>query len=358
MEALDAKRGFCTLGDEKTVQMVAQTRSGSLGGGKIRLSGRQLRESVHLHADCLMLEDSAPPSTGSTGARQPLAWLPAVVLGAGLAILYVPTIWSASRSLWVADEYAHEPLVIAVCAWWFWHRRAALHAAAGPGAGPLAWLVLIAGAVIYAIGRAQQVWMLEIGSSIPVLAGAIAVLYGWPAVRSVRFGIGFLVFALPLPSSIVDEVTAPLKRGVSVAAEQLLYTFGYPVARDGVVLSIGQYKLLIADACSGLYSLMSLFALAVVYVNAVRPAGRVRNALVLACSLPFAFGANVLRVSLLGLITYYWGDAAGQGFLHGTAGLVMFVAALSMLIGADAAFARAGRFLRDMAAPPRPEWTS
>jgi exosortase len=185
--------------------------------------------------------------------------------------------------------------------------------------------------------------MLEIGSSIPVLTGAMAVLFGWRAVRAVRFSLFFLFFALPLPGAIVDEITAPLKRGVSVVAEEVLYRAGYPVARDGVVLSLGQYKLLIADACSGLYSMTSLLALAVVYVNVARHASRTRNALVLLGSLPFAFGANVMRVVLLCLITYYFGDAAGQGFLHGAAGIVMFSTALLLLIGADAALAAAGR---------------
>jgi exosortase B len=288
------------------------------------------------------------PAAAGLGAPSWRARAPAALLLLGLAILYVPTLWGASQNLWRADEYAHEPMVIAVSAWWFWHRRAQLRAAAGPGAGLGGWLLLLLGAAIYAVGRAQQVWMLEIGSSIPVLAGALAVLFGWPAVRTVRFSLLFLFFALPLPGAIVDELTAPLKRGVSVVAEEILYAAGYPVARDGVVLSLGQYKLLIADACSGLYSMTSLLALAVVYVNVARRASRPRNALVLLGSLPFAFGANVVRVVLLCLITYYWGDAAGQGFLHGTAGVVMFATALLLLLAADAALAAAGRRVDEM----------
>jgi exosortase B len=232
-------------------------------------------------------------------------------------------------------------LIIAVSAWWFWHRRRALKEVLGVGAGVRAWALLILGVLMYAVGRAQQVWMLEIGSSIPVLSGGIAALFGWRTVRTVRFAILFLFFSIPLPGSIVDELTAPLKRGVSLTAEELLYLADYPVARDGVVLSLGQYKLLIADACSGLYSMTSLLALAVVYVNVVRRAGRLRNVLILLASLPVAFAANVMRVILLGLITYYWGDAAGQGFLHSGAGLVMFSFALALILAADALLGRA-----------------
>jgi exosortase B len=257
----------------------------------------------------------------------------------GLAILYGPTLWGAAHLLWTSDEYAHGPLVIAVSIWWFWRRRRDFVESAGEPAGPLGWGVLLFGAVLYVVGRSERVWMLEIGSAIPVLSGGLAVLYGWRAVRSVRFAIFFLIFAIPLPGFLVDELTVPLKRGVSIAADEILYQLGYPVARDGVLISLGQYKLLVADACSGLYSMTSLLALAVVYVATARKAGRLRNGLILFSSLPFAFCANVMRVIALALITFYWGDAAGQGFLHGTAGAVTFATALLLLMAADGVIA-------------------
>jgi len=278
------------------------------------------------------------PTTRSKEGDQRIA---AAVFALGLAVMYLPTIWDAAHTLWTSENNAHGPLIVAVSAWWFWHRRRELGEALGAGAGAGAWILLLLGAAMYTVGRAQHVWMLEIGSSIPVLSGGIAALFGWRAVRTVRFAILFLLFAIPLPEPVIDELTAPLKRGVSLTAEELLYLTGYPVARDGVVLSLGQYKLLIADACSGLYSMTSLLALAVVYVNAVRHAGRLRNVLILLASLPIAFAANVMRVILLGLITYYWGDAAGQGFLHDAAGLAMFTTALVLLIAGDAALDRA-----------------
>lgn len=265
-------------------------------------------------------------------------------LALGLVAMYGPTFWRAAHTLWTSPDQAHAPLILAVSAWWLWYRRADLAAAVGPGArgraGLLAWLLLGLGAAMYAIGHAQLAWMLEIGSLIPVLAGAGALLFGWPCVRAARFALAFLVFAIPLPGPAVDALTAPLKRGVSVAADELLYRAGYPVARDGVVISLSQYKLLIADACSGLYSMTSLFALAVLYVNVARPAGRLRNGAILLASLPFAFAANVGRVLLLALITYYAGDAAGQGFLHGSAGIVMFLIALTLIYFFDRLLAR------------------
>lgn len=265
-----------------------------------------------------------------------------LALPLGFLVLYLPTFWDAAHSIWNAEDQAHGPLILAVCAWSFWDRREQFRRSIGAGAGTLAWTLLLLGLALYALGRAQRVRVMELGSMIPVLAGGIAVLYGWPALRAVRFGVLFLVFAVPLPSAVLDELTAPLKQGVSAVAESMLYALDYPVARNGVVISLGQYKLLIADACSGLYSMTSLFALAVAYVHVLHDSRTVRNVTLLLASLPIAFFANVMRVVVLALVTYYWGDAAGQGFLHGTAGLVMFVSALVLIFALDAAFQRYG----------------
>ncbi len=269
--------------------------------------------------------------------------LAAVALFAGLAAMYLPVVWDAARGLWNSEEQAHGPLIVAVSAWRIWLQRKPLREAAGTGAGVPAWACLLVGAVLYALGRAQQIWMLQIGSAVPVVAGAVAALFGWRCVREMRFAVLFLVFAIPLPGAIVDELTAPLKRGVSIASVELLYQFGYPVARDGVVISLGQYQLLVADACSGLYSMTSLLALAVLYVHVARRAGVLRNAFLVLASIPFAFAANVMRVLLLGLITFHFGDAAGQGFLHGSAGIVMFLTAVACLFSTDWAIGALGR---------------
>jgi exosortase len=151
---------------------------------------------------------------------------------------------------------------------------------------------------------------------------------------------------VPLPGVLVDSLTLPLKHAVSVVAEQLLYWAGYPVARRGVVLTVGQYELLVADACSGLHSMFSLSALGLLYLHLVRHTNWVRNALLIVSILPIAFAANILRVLVLVLVTYHLGDAAGQGFLHGSAGIVLFMAALLMLLLLDQGLSRVKR-LRD-----------
>jgi len=140
---------------------------------------------------------------------------------------------------------------------------------------------------------------------------------------------------VPLPSTLVDALTGPLKQWISDLVENILYAFGYPIARSGVILSIGQYQLLVADACSGLHSMFSLSALGTLFMYMMARKSTLHNAVMLASILPIAFAANVIRVIVLVLVTYYLGDEAGQGFLHGAAGMVLMIAALVCFFALD-----------------------
>jgi exosortase B len=140
---------------------------------------------------------------------------------------------------------------------------------------------------------------------------------------------------VPLPGVIVDTVTLPMKMAVSYVAEVVLFWAGYPIGRNGVILQIGQYMLLVADACAGLHTLLTLEALGLLYLNLVRRDSAFRNITLAILIIPISFTANVIRVMALSLITYHFGDEAGQGFLHGFAGMVLFLSALLLIIGFD-----------------------
>jgi exosortase len=145
---------------------------------------------------------------------------------------------------------------------------------------------------------------------------------------------------IPLPGPLVDALTGPLKHWISVIAEQVLYVAGSPISRDGVTLTIGQYEMLVADACSGLHSMFSLSALGVLFMYMAARTSVLHNGLMLASILPIAFAANIVRVMILVLITYHFGDAAGQGFLHGAAGVVLMMVSLAVLLVVDGVLAR------------------
>ena len=267
-------------------------------------------------------------------ANRWVAWIPIAI---GLAALYFPTYVRLWNGVWNSEEQGHGPLILAVVAWLIWQQRAVLVEGEAKPNGALGWPLLVFGLLLYVLGRSQDILMLEVGSHIPVIAGAILTARGTKPLRTLWFPILFFVFVVPLPGIFVDALTGPLKRNVSEIAEHVLYTAGYPIARSGVTLTIGPYQLLVADACSGLHSLYSLSALGLLYMYLMQHQGVLRNLLLGAAILPIAFGTNILRVIFLVLVTYHFGDEAGQGFLHGFSGIALFVAALLLLFALDSA---------------------
>lgn len=259
-------------------------------------------------------------------------WWPVLV---GLLVLYLPTYFDLSQTLWTEEEQAHGPMVLVVVLWLFWRRRFAFLRPVSQTPTFLGGGLLMFGLFLYVLGRSQEILIFEMGSQVPVLMGALLITLGIAGIHALWFPLSFLLFMIPMPGVIVDSITGPLKQQVSMLAENILYAAGYPIARSGVILVIGPYQLLVADACSGLHSMLSLSALGALYLYLLRDRSWLKNGLLLASILPIAFAANVVRVIALTLVTYHFGDAAGQGFLHGTAGIVLFVAALIFLFTMD-----------------------
>lgn len=266
-----------------------------------------------------------------------LEWLPVL---AGLLILYIPTFYDFAHGMWRDDEYAHGPIIVAVLIWLVWDKRQLLTASPTDTAPVPGIALLVFGLLLYTIGRSQGISILEISALMPILAGILLAMRGWHSLRAMWFMLLYVVYLVPLPGIFVDAVTGPLKQNVSTVAEQILYTAGYPIARSGVMLTIGQYQLLVADACSGLNSMFSLSAIGLLYLYLMHRKSWLHNGLILASLLPIAFCANILRVIFLVLVTYYFGDAAGQGFLHGFSGMVLFVVSLVIIIAIDTVLAR------------------
>lgn len=260
-----------------------------------------------------------------------------MILAVGLLALLGPTIHSLATTIWPKDEQAHGPLIILISAWLAWGRRDQLRSTSLAPGGAAAWAVLGVGLLVYTVGRSQTMFAFEVPGLILSLIGCIAVLGGWPVVRVFAFPLAFLVFAVPVPGVVVDALTGSLKQLVSDVAESMLYAAGLPVARSGVVLMVGQYQLLVADACSGLNSMFSLAALGVLYAYVVQHTSRLHTLLLVLAILPIAFCANIVRVMVLVLVTYYFGDEAGQGFVHSAAGIIIFVVAIVLLMSVDGA---------------------
>lgn len=278
------------------------------------------------------------PRASALDALEPLrVWWPVLL---GLLVLYGPTYWMLAHGLWNSDDYAHGPIVLVVTLFLIWQQRAVFMGDAGAtsptgGETVVGWALLVVGLLAYALGRSQDILLFEVGSQIPVILGALLITRGTKAARALWFALFFLLFMIPLPGFFVDAVTGPLKQYISVIAEQVLYAAGYPIARSGVTLTVGQYQLLVADACSGLHSMFSLSAMGLLYLYLMQHTSVARNLIIMAAIIPIAFAANVVRVMVLILITYHLGDEAGQGFLHGFAGIMLFVIGLLFLFALD-----------------------
>ncbi len=249
--------------------------------------------------------------------------------------MYLPTCLDLARTVWRNSDQSQGPLMLLAAFWLLHQRRDAIARAPTPAAKAAGSATLAVGMLLYVVGRSQSVWLFEVGSLIVVLAGLLLLFKGAGAVRAAALPLFFLVFVVPLPGPLVSLLTAPLKSGVSYVASEILFGFGYPVSRSGVILTVGPYMVLVADACAGLTSMFSLEALGLLYLNLVRHESVVRNVLLSLLVIPISLAANVIRVVVLVLVTYHLGDAAGRGFLHGFAGLILFIVALVLLFLAD-----------------------
>lgn len=287
----------------------------------------------------VVLPTAAADHAGAA-ARPGIDRLGAVALLAGLALLFGPTYWDLTMGAWRSNSQGHEGLVLAVSAWLLWRRRGEI--AALPDARS-AWpgtLIFGFGLLLYTAGRALEHIGIEMVALPVVVAGIAAFWKGTRGVGRAWFPLFFMLFAVPLPFSVVLALTAPLKAAVSVAATWLLSVIGYPMGRSGVVITIGQYDLLVTEACAGLQTMFTLEALGLLYAHLRNHPSAVHNAWLAVMVVPVSFASNVVRVMILALVTYHFGDEAGQGFVHGFAGMVLFGVGLVLISGVDQVLAR------------------
>jgi exosortase B len=264
--------------------------------------------------------------------RLSLVWMAAL---GGFAIMYVPIYWIASQGIWQTEEQGHGAIILAVMLWLFWTLRLDIERLPDRSSPALGWPVFILGLLIYIVGRVFDISILYFASQPFVVAGALLLLKGVPAVRLAWFPLIYFAFMSPLPGMLVDAITGSLKGMIANIVESMLYALGYPIARSGVILSIGPYELQVADACSGLHSMFSLSALGTLFMYIMGRKRTLHHVIMLASILPIAFAANIIRVATLVLVTYYLGDEAGQGFLHGAAGMVLMLVALLLFFVLD-----------------------
>ena len=262
----------------------------------------------------------------------------ALILGA--AIIVLPTMFQVGEFNWTTEQGGHGPIVLATGLWLLWRETKSSQADRKPGNLFLGIVGLAGFLGIYTLARVTGILEIEALAMYAALIMGGFLLFGGGVIRSIWFPLLYLALALPPPDSVVAAITQPIKIAISEWAVALLHALGYPIASSGVTIQIAQYELLVAAACAGLNSIISLGAICLFY-GYLRHRTNFLSFIVIALSvIPIAIFSNFIRVLILILITYYLGESAAQGFLHDFAGLTMFAVALLTVFVIDSLFTR------------------
>lgn len=253
----------------------------------------------------------------------------------GFLVLLLPTIIALGREVWSMEIGAHGPIVLATGLWLVSQRLDDMRAKASAPSPFVIVLVLLLSLPVYVFGRAYDFISLEAAGVYGAMIALVYALVGWRALRDNIFPFLYLGFLVPPPGWLIDQATAPLRHLVSAAAMGVLDPFDYPIQREGVTLFIGNYQLLVEDACAGMNSIVGLTAITLFYIYLMHRASWRYSLLLVALIVPVAVLVNIVRVTALILLTYYAGDAVAQGFLHATTGIVLFALALAAMFGLD-----------------------
>jgi len=258
----------------------------------------------------------------------------------GVAAILLPTMIEVGQFNWTTEQGGHGPIVMAIGLWLLWREVKSSSAPRKPGNAVIGSLALIGLLAVYLVSRITGILEIEALAMYGALIVGAYMLFGGAMIRSVWFPLLYLALTLPPPDSVVAAVTQPIKIAISEWAVSLLYALGYPIASSGVMIQIAQFELLVAAACAGLNSIISLGAICLFY-GYLRHRTNLLAFVVIALSvIPIAVFSNFIRVIILILITYYLGEAAAQGFLHDFAGLTMFAIALLSVFVIDSIFSR------------------
>lgn len=261
----------------------------------------------------------------------------AVLLGAGI-ILYRGVLSKLVRDWSANDDYSHGFLVVPLALYFAWRRREHL-ARMRPSPSALGVLLVVAGLGMLGAGVLGAELFLQRVSLLLVIAGTIAFVRGWSHLRALAFPVLFLLLMIPIPAIVFNQAAFPLQLLASQAGELTLRAAGIPVLREGNVITLSTTTLQVAEACSGIRSLISLLTLSIVlgYFTLQRPVSR---ALLAVASIPVAIAANAARVAGTGLTAHFMGPGAAEGFFHTFSGWLVFLLAFLLLSAVRAAIVR------------------
>jgi exosortase len=254
-----------------------------------------------------------------------------LLLSAAVILLYFPVLAELVRQWYYDPDYSHAFLVPILSSYLIWRERHNLRLQ--PLQPSLAGLFIVLGSlVLLFIGQLGADLFLTRISLWGTIIGTVVYFVGWPTVRALAFPLCFLLLMIPLPTLVYNQIVFPLQLLASRFASTCLDKINVvQVLREGNLLILPHSTLQVVEACSGIRSLMSLMALSLGYGYLAEPNFAIRAILVLA-TIPVAIVSNGIRVMLAALLTYWWGPAAAEGFLHSFSGWAIFLVATILLL--------------------------
>lgn len=265
-------------------------------------------------------------------ARQPFwkraGWQTAILL-ALVGLLYAPILARLVQQWWSDPNFSHGFFVPAFAGFVVWQDRSRL-AAIRPAPSTWGLPVMLLSLCTLILGVFGAELFLSRVSLLMLGAGMVIFFMGWGFFRAVLFPLLFLVLMVPIPAIVFSQITFPLQILASKLSASLLPFCGVPVFREGNVINLPAMPLEVAEACSGIRSLLSLTTLSIMYGYLLEKRVAIRVALALA-SVPIAVAANGLRIVGTGLLVQYWDPEKAEGFFHAFSGWLIFVVSLLML---------------------------
>lgn len=227
------------------------------------------------------------------------------------------------------DNYSHGVLIIPLALYFVWERHSQLRAVV-PRPSIFGPVLIAVGLAMLVAGLLGAELFLTRVSILLTLMGSVLFVLGWPGLRVLAFPIAFLLLMIPIPAIIFNQVAFPLQLLASQAGEAGLNLARVPVLREGNVMILPHTTLEVAEACSGIRSLISLLTLGIVFGYFTDSRGWVRF-IIAAATVPIAIVTNAGRVAGTGIAAYYWGPEAAEGFFHTFSGWIVFVAAFILM---------------------------
>lgn len=252
------------------------------------------------------------------------------LIGGGLLIAYAPVMRSLVGAWSTDDNYSHGFFIVPLAAYFAWERRARFQAAIARPAWLGLAVVLVSLLMLVAGTLGAELFVSRV-SLIGTMAGTVLFLGGWPRLRIAAFPLAFLLLMVPLPALIFNQIAFPLQLLASNVGEFGISAMNIPILREGNVLILANATLEVAEACSGIRSLVSLFTLGIVFGYFADHRPWVRTLIALS-AIPVAILANGLRVASAGVAAHNFGDAGVKGLFHEFSGWVVFVIAFLMML--------------------------